>query len=54
MARKSVREDLQVEDFVVLKKGGMNRADGKRVDLFGNSITRRKDLDPSAKKKKVP
>lgn len=54
MARKSVREDLQAEDFVAVKKGGMNRTDGKRVDMFGNPIIRRKELDSSAKKKKVP
>lgn len=55
MMRKSVYEDrLQAGDFVAIKKGGMNRADGKRVDMFGNLITCRKDLSPSAKKKKVP
>jgi hypothetical protein len=35
------------------KKGGMNRVEG-RIDMFGNPIKKRKDLDPSVKKKKVP
>ena len=55
--KRSIYMQLDKSDYLMSdahKKGGMNRADGKRVDMFGNSITRRKDLDPSAKKKKVP
>jgi hypothetical protein len=54
--KRSIYMQLDKSDYLMSdahKKGGMNRTEG-RIDMFGNPITKRKDLDPSLKKKKVP